>query len=178
MTDLPQQPLQSQPTLNINPEQQPKLIPNNEDCFWKRVVGVSSDEFEGNCKEFDEATLNAMKNENNNFFKKCWSKCKDQSQIWFKNEIVKLMLIFFVGSFVFVFVMLLAFNPPLVQINKKLNKNRSFLKIMGFSLLFSIIFALLIPCFMKLWKLYTNRKSHSSILSNQQMTPALELVSL
>lgn len=185
---------------NINKKDNMNEPINNadpEEGFWRNVVGKSDSRPEtimnfDNIYQLGDGNQNGescIKTESG--LKNWFTKMKTQGSDWIKNnEIVKFMLIFFSIGFIFTFFMFFVFNPPLVQVNKGFNKSRSILKILGFSLLFSVIAAILVPISIKCWNFFKQKnpdffsgsnginKQSFNFGNDHQMHPALEVVSL
>lgn len=143
---------------------------HSEEQFWKDVVKediiVPSNE-----EESQEAS------NKNQFFDNMKIKCKNAWNFCFNHEIGRWMIIFFGATLVISFLTLLIFNPPLVQVNKRFDKTRSAVKIIGFTLLFAVFAAILVPIVVKCWSLYKN-KTGSTTSPSQTVSPHLEFAQI
>lgn len=147
---------------------------NSEEQFWKDVVKddiiVSTAEEESTHKE---------KTNNNEFFQNFKTKCKNAWNCCFNHEIGRWMIIFFGATLVISFLTLLIFNPPLVQVNKRFDKTRSAIKIIGFTFLFAIFAALLVPIVVKCWSFYKNKSGSGGGGGNKSIiSPHLEFAQI
>jgi hypothetical protein len=145
---------------------------SEEEIFWKDVCDSPNDSPQDlkDCAPKDET--------NSKKFNTLVTKCQGYFQNCLNHEVGRWMLIFFVATLSITFLILLIVNPPLVQINKRLDKRRSFFKIMGISLLMAIIATIAVPVGVKVWKYYQNRNGGSKTKQIHPLTPHIQLTPL
>lgn len=176
------------------------MNPSPDDQFWKEVCAENIDHFEQSRNQDTNSVsgtnegskvLNSNSNSKHNpkhgntkynqTLEKMKTQCKEVWTKMIQNDIVKWMLIFFIGTLIVSFIVLISINPPLVQVNKKLDKRRSALKILGFSILFGVIASILVPIAMKIWEKCvngTNKSKNKTTKGMHPLTPHLELTPL
>lgn len=156
-----------------------QIVKNSEEeLFWKDVCDKQAD-LDSSTNQNENTNIQDRPNGNKavlsekmqDFVLKCKTTCKG----WLNNDIGKWMLIFFVVTLTITFLILIVVNPPIVQINKKLDKRRSFLKIVGISLLMGIIASIVVPIGLKCWKNRQNVKNQKTV---HPLTPHLQLTPL
>jgi hypothetical protein len=144
---------------------------HSEEQFWKDVV---KDEIIVTPPDEEDCEVEDKKE----FFDNFKTKCKNAWSFCFNHEIGRWMIIFFGATLVISFLTLLIFNPPLVQVNKRLDKTRSATKIIGFTFLFAIFAAILVPIVVKCWSFYKNKTGSNNVGNQSTFSPHLELTKI